>query len=625
MNTSKELIASAKNVLEDKTSFAGLVGNRMHYPMLITMNGDATGEAYRIFSKAFKRMWPQTCNHILFVKNLPHEQFADLENGSAIDTLQLQNRLDQVRLTRDVFESMLKWCVYNIIDTSQISSLEEFKQQYNLIGRLNDIIAVKNTASMLIVLLDESTASLPFAGEIRQFLSTELIRDKNEKKYDGTLIISNRTVAGEMYYTNELLQVVSGVIILSNNDAVTHDDDDIYKERYNCLFDNSGLTVAYSLLKRPNDKIAIQILDYFLRTADQRYLIPASTMEIEDWRKCLGLERGGIQFIDKQLDNLQINIDPRLLQALPVKAIPHTGISVEQTPFSQYAPILFEESFIDLVHQYIYKTLKESQVIDSLLVQYKTFVKAQVTAKDCLRLNEEIIAQLLKEILPAVPSTALPIKGYFISSVKYCIKKEIVMPFVKDMLEKMNETANQTISDFYAFTESFQSQIPISGLEDLGTAYRIIAENYCSTPAGEAELKTLVSPENNAQDFVTVLNSMFLNTIQAYKESFELSFLDEWQLRLDMKGDEIFKEIQSTFNNDFERKRFLYGNFPIMKELDCYMFHLFDKQKNHPTVLFDYFKQAFNGINRTQFLNTGYNDTVEAYRFLDCSGTKLVL
>lgn len=624
MNTSKELIASAKNELENNTSFAGLVGNRMHFPMLITMNGDSTTNANNIFSKAFKRMWPQTCNHIVFVQNLLNNHFVDLKTGSAMSSTQLQNQLDQIRLTRDVFESMLKWCVYNIIDTSQIKTIEEFKAQFELIDDLNNIV-INNNSSMLIVLLDESSLSMNLAKKIREFLANELTRDSLERKYNGTLIISNKTISCEMYNLEELLQIVAGIIILSNNDAITHDDDDIYKERYNCLFDNNGLTVAYSLLKRPNEKIALQILDRFLKNVEQRYLNKTSTMEIEDWRRCFELNRGGITFIDSELEKLSINIDINLLQAMPLKSIPNYNTTIENTTFSQYAQYLFEDSFHALVNDYINKNLKDSDFLSSLLLQYERLVKSRITAKDCLTLNEEKISYLMKEISPAKPNASLSVKDYFVSSVKYYIKHDIVLPFFQDLLKRLSSSANQTINSFYDFIEDFQSQIPISGFDELGIAYRNIADNYCSSPAGETELLTVISPENNIQDFIEILNEMFLHAISFSAESFELSFLDEWQLRLDMKGDEIFKEIQSTFNNDFNKKRFLYGNFAISKALDCYMFHLFDKEKNNSTILFNYFKRAFEGVEHTQFVNTGYNDTVEAFRFLDCSGNKLIL
>ena len=196
-----DIINKCTSSLENNTFNMNIVGNRMHYPMLITMNGQNAIEAKKIYDRSFRRMWPQTHENIIFIKNQISDtnHFVDFQTDSAISIEELQNSLDALRLKHGVFNSFLKLCVYNIIDTSTINSIDQFISQYNLISELQNVVGM-SVQSLLIIILDDSTAKKDMVASIKQFLSTAEL-------YNGNIVIANKSITGEMYNIDELIKI----------------------------------------------------------------------------------------------------------------------------------------------------------------------------------------------------------------------------------------------------------------------------------------------------------------------------------------------------------------------------------------------------------------------------------
>ncbi len=92
-----------------------------------------------------------------------------------------------------------------------------------------------------------------------------------------------------------------------------------------------------------------------------------------------------------------------------------------------------------------------------------------------------------------------------------------------------------------------------------------------------------------------------------------------------MAGDVVYKEIRNALDGTGHDKIYLYGNFPIEEKLQVYMLHKCDAKGNNETDLYKHLKQAYAGIQGTQFFNTGFDDALEAIKVFDCSGVKLKL
>ena len=88
--------------------------------------------------------------------------------------------------------------------------------------------------------------------------------------------------------------------------------------------------------------------------------------------------------------------------------------------------------------------------------------------------------------------------------------------------------------------------------------------------AQNEQIKTIISPGNGSDEFNEQLKVVFENILETNEEKFNLSFIDEWVQRLNLTGDVILREIEKTFNKDFEKRLFLSGNYPKQNKLDTF-------------------------------------------------------
>ena len=267
MSAITELINNATQELENTNRDIDTVGNRPHFPMFVASNNMTVDDMRKILMRKMERIWPQTISKVVF-SAYSNElgsgvTFKDIDNECELEDVQLQLHLDEIKMTRDTFAEMKLWCIYNIIDTSVISSMDDFKKCFSAIQKMKDAI-IDTSRSMLILLLDDSSQKRNLAKEIKSFLADGI------PGYDGCFILSNRTQDSVMYKMDDLYKIAANVMILSNNDAVGTYDDSDYNARTSCLYNGNVNTVSYSLLERPNKKIALQLLDTFLCNAKKR-------------------------------------------------------------------------------------------------------------------------------------------------------------------------------------------------------------------------------------------------------------------------------------------------------------------------------------------------------------------
>lgn len=626
MNTVEKLVESAKERLDKSNNSADLVGNRMHFPMLIHYCGSKDGEMREHLKETFYRIWPQTSDNIVFIHSHSHkanndQAFYGEKSDGATDCLtnvQIQNWVDEVRSRRGIFASMMKWCIYNIIDTSEMTNVHEFKAKYDLVESLKNIVD-GGVSTMLIVLLDESTSKKEIARAIRTELATH-------NQYDGVIVISNRTIKCELYSFDELFNIVAGIIVLSNNDAVASSDDDEYEKRFACLFGNRTHTLSYSFLKRPNMKIGMQIFNVLIENVYNQEIVRHETISEDNLAKIIGIENGRIAHIENKLKDLEVKFPEDLCSSLPFKRVPNNELALSSIPYSEFSALLYDGVFESFLKSYCDKYVIKGTQIDAILNEYDAEIRAKVTASEYRDITDDNIDNIINLIEIREPNKGLTVADYFKNCVKYYITKCFILPKLRQLLLSLRDQSIETLEAFNRFRIEFQRIMPIEGFSDLGSVYLNIAENYVNSPAGEEKQKKLIAPGKNYNEFTNDLMKMFDNILTLNANVFSQSFIDEWETRLNLAGEEIYKRIQATFESDFDQKLFLFGNFQRNHiPLEVYMFHTTDASGQAETGLYKHLRAAMSSSASVQFVNTGCDDIVEAFRFIDCTGNKLLL
>lgn len=625
MNDLNRLVFAAKDRLDKTSNSSGLVGNRMHFPMLINYYGERTAAILDKMTESFDRIWPQTSENIIYVHSSltgnNDVALSELSDGAmadvTLDELHLQSMIDSIRLKRGIFASMLKWCIFNIIETSSISSISEFESIYNSIDKIKNTVD-GTTSTMLVVLLDESSSKKVVASLIREYLS------KNSA-YDGVIVISNKTIKSELYSFDELNDIVAGVIILSNNDIISSFDDN-YDRRISCLFGGRTLTLAYSSLRRPNVKISTQMLNLIIEQIYNKQIDWPLLLSESELSGRLGLENGKISFIEERLKLMDVRFPVNDISLLPLRSIPNSEIDINSITYSAYSEYMCSGAFESYLDSFLKSKADGAINIKSTLDEYTSMVKNNLTSSEIVGLSETTIDNLVSRIQVQAPNKGLALSDYFKNYVKYYTKKNIVIPYIKEMLLNLSKLANKTIDAFRQFREDYVRVLPLDGFSELGTMYSTLTENYLQTSDGELMVCKTVAPGNGCNEFESTLLHIFDDIISKNRDVFSLTFIREWEERLNLAGDEVYKRIQATFERDFEQKLFLFGNYQRTRiPLEVYMCHTTDSNGQNATDLYNHLKNAVGVVDRAQFVNTGLDDVVEAFRFIDCSGSNLLL
>ena len=619
MEFMEQLIDSATQKLENTTRNSDMVGNRPHFPMYVIMNGKNTGGAYRAIYRQIERIWPQTVTKLTFSSYdccNSDVVITDLATGNPMVMNDIRTCLDNVKMIRNVFAEMKQWCVYNIIDTSGYETVEEFKMRFSAISYLRNAI-VDSFRSMLIVLLDDSANHRNTAHSIKLFLAD------HSNEYDGTFVIANRTKSNEMFQISELYRIAANILILSNNDAVSRRDDQEYSARVSCFYNNHVNTVAYSLLERPNRKIAIQLINFFLDSAQISIDTGKDGVDAQQWRKIFGIENNKLQVCEEFLKTISIPFDNAALEYMPWNNYDNGISSFETLTYLQFKSLSFEGVLQQFIDNYYRMVFLPGVDISRCIDRFKDTVLNNLSAADALLLADEMIEQIFLQIDSGVVNQNSVISEYIMNQMKHSIRENIIYPRCKETLKNICSDAKMTLEEFKKVRSEFKQFIPLDGFENIGSMYRTIAEIYLKSTPGERDLKALLCAGNRYGDILDQLLNMVSHTVEYNKKNFSLSFIDEWEERLNLAGDIVYKQIRSTLDENAHDKIHLFGNFPIEEKLQVYMFHTCDANGNQETDLCDHLRRAYEGIQGTQFFNTGFDDALEAIKIVDCSGDKL--
>lgn len=626
IQTVEQLIDDSTKILENTAVSNDLVGNRPHYPMMVFMNSDMDSEQYRLVHRKLERIWPNTIHNIAFYSYIFQQEkmkICNEDKNNILDAEVLQSRMDEIRMARDVFDDMKMWCIYNVVDTQNMKSAEEFEKHYNAITEISDIV-LGSMKTMLIVLLDASTSNSENASKIRKFLAGKSM-DSSQNMYDGTVIISNMARGGGKYSYKEISRISSNVIILSNNDAVGNFDDEDYKKRTTVFYNKNFNTVSYSVLQRPNKNIAMQIMDTVLKRVDST-LRESSSPGITFWKKKIGVnEKNRIGLFEKKLQNINVDFDMSILSYLPLKncnvRLENSGIT--QMVYQELEQVSFKDTLQGIVEDYI--EAKESEIeVSTWLTEYEKFLREQMNVGELSKLQDSTIHQIIENLDKGSVNDRLSVNQYMKEKIEFYLRSKCIYPKVEEIIKKLRRDAEKTIENIEFVKKELSRFIPIKGFVDVGTMYKTMAENYLNVGKGEESLNKLLQSGNSMENILSEVFHGIENVSLDNSEIFSLSFTKEWERRLNMVGETVYKEIKDKLDRNGAEEILLKGTFSVDEKLQIYMLHTCDAKGENDTDLYKMLKEAYRGIENAQFFNTGCEDSIEVMKIVDCSGDKLL-
>lgn len=620
MNKIEELIKKQQETLDNNEKASVRVGNAMHYPMVIMMNGENAKEAHQIVQHNFKRIWQSNYNKVVFVKDVINESvsFNNFENDEYFNFDLLLKNIENLKNINnaDVFKELNRLCFYNIIDSSQVSSLDEFVKYYNLVDKIEEVTRT-SLLSLAIILLDESVDGCNLSKEIKEYLFSN-------KKYNGRIVLASQTKTGFMLDIKDLFDTLASVMVLSNNDAHTSSDDESYNERIRCLYtnNNSVLTVAHSVQKRPTKEIIIQIVDNIIAEAEN-FIERSNSLNSNDLKKIFEIDESGMILpLENIFNTIDFSLDEENIKYMPFKNIPGKKIEIENTTYNEFNQYIFDGSFDEYIETKFYETFKNNEVLKTELSKYKNNIKNKITAWQC---RDNMFAQEAEKAINSIKidniATTSSLSNYYKNSLKKHIRKRIFLPFLKELVNEMIINSKLTITAFRQFKEDIQNIIPENDTyNNLGNHYISLTNKYLNKTDGQRKINGLLASGNKENDFICCMDDIINRIVFDNESTFELAFIDEWVTRLGKEENYILTLVQETFSKELENKLYFHtnGGYPEAI-LTVYMFHLGDNNWKNETALYKAIKNDIDkfAIKNIHFVNASYDYKVEALKFFD--------
>lgn len=624
----EQLLEQVTENIEDKNMRRSHVGNRPHYPIFVAING-ASSDDCSAFCGTLRAIWTeQISRHLLiyqYKKQSSNISFYDVLNNQ-ITIEQVYDRISASSRTRDVFEELDTWCFYNIINVDSMESFDEFLDSYNALNEFKQIIH-RNTKSMVIIILKDSRDSnkINLNFQVRQLLM-------NENQYDGTMLISNLSRGSMEYEMTDVYNVISNVVLLSNNDAITELDDGDYSVRNLKLYSKTPLIVSYSYLKKPISKILYNMTSKIADYIDNELKTDVELLNKSDLFKLFGIEdnqiiifAGYIEAVKKQLYENKGNIISSL-QSMPLKKAEIVK-DIHLLKLEALKKIICHETY-DLVIKETAKGFFVNDECQRLINQYTDSIYKKITLRNVDSISPERINELFSLIQSHLNTDySDTIIEHFIKEVLLSLLRDFICPYCLELILKLckPETGQTARINLKHFCNEIRNNMPISVFEQIPEEYGKQMNSFLHTEQGSESVGCLLKLSNCKEDLYEETRNILLKADEYSRVSVNVPYIKMWAGILKLHGTDIFRMIRKELVGEGEKGIMLNGEYPISEVLSVYMLHCYDRNGENETELYKQFKEAYRDVANVQFFNTGNDDSIESIKFYKCSGTSLIL
>lgn len=615
MNIEQLLTDSEQELENRRTSRTTSVGNRPHYPMFVAVGGGADQQTWNSIQGILQSIWPTTASYIScyhYTAGSTGDISFTRADGAAIEPSELSNALDDIRRSKGVFSDMIPWHLYNIIDTTKFKTLDDLAACYKAISLFKRIIS-DTTRSMLVVLMDYATDKKTLCQQMLSFLA-------ENADYDSTVIFTTRDRAGNMYAMHELYRLAANVLLFSNNDAISASDDEDYRARVEMLYNGGILTASYFIKTPPHDGIVRQNYSVMIK-ALERELSSTASFGLTDWLKGLGFQNGKSDVCEQFLSKNNISVSVDALEAFPMRS--PVKINVRSASYRDFKANTYEDALDLFIANYLNQISKDLPVAECVEQLHDRVVSA-FPAPAFQELTGAFVDELMAQLDSGKSSEQGSLQEYLNNRVADYIRQKLIYPQFRDMLLEMGGSAKKIKAEVQRFCDLLDQYTSQTDFTDLGSVYETSTNNYLTSNEGRTALRMAIAASNDSEAIGNELYKCFCNAVASDESLYALSFTDEWARRLDLAGTAVYQEIGAELAADQSTRLLLPATVSTTTKKKIYALHTVDSHGENPTELYQYLKEAFRSDPLVQFFNTGRDECLEAFVFVECNRERLI-
>lgn len=625
-----DIIQKAAVKIEDNKIKVSNVGNRPHYPVFTAFYGSKEkSQAY--FINHIKNTWSsQICKQLLFYKYTISNFEIDFydDSNETVDYKSIDTRISEVSRKIDIFARFDSWCYYNIIDTSELS-FEEFEQAYNSLDKFKDIID-RNIRSMVIVILRDDRRNRNLNYKIRKFFQNETI-------YDGIVMVSTRARGGFEYEIDELYKIISNIVLMTNNDALTNIDDQFFIERNRILYSKTPLLLSYNSLSKPTNDILSCMLQNLLTEVNKRLNDDEKkNYNSRDIEQILGVKNNTLAIFEDFVKNARQNaiketdiINDFLYLPLKTPSV-ISPKDIESKQLDHLADKIDFDALILLVDEYCKKIIK-SKESEKLLKKYSDDLNANLNLLNANKISEDKINESFEELYIRCrePNLSCYARDYFPQLVEFLLKKNYIYPYCEILAKRIcnDEIIKRTTENIYLFDRNVNDQLAIVNYNDIVLYYGQKMSDYLHTNAGTSKIYKILSVGNSYDDICKIVEETLYEANEYCDSEINQAFIKIYAVALKLNPNKLFGHIINTLNGQGDNGILLRGSYPVDDAMSVYILHCYDRNGENETDLYKQFKsdKNFASVPGIQFFNNGNDDSIESIKFYKCEGINLLI
>ena len=629
----EKLLESVKESIEIDKIRLGNVGNRPHYPVFIAFNGADTDRC-SLFTQVLGGVWSEQILRLLLMYRLnfcgSEPIFKRIDFDEEVKISGVNDALSNVNQQSDIFSSYNKWCLFNIIDTSQLD-FEEYLTAYASFNRLREVIDAP-VKSMAIILLEDSRNP-----EVKK--KAYLIRDflRNKKDYEGLIILSNRSRGGREHSFEELYAIAAKIVLLADNDALTSADDVDYSNRVSKLYspDTNAMIVSYNSLEKPTMKILCNMAAEALETAKASIAAESrdNLYRIDELNELLDIHDNQVVFFRSYLQRIKKELlserDYQMLMACAPLSSPYIPAKGEKgsARSSEFAGHVMHSSFKLIIDRFA-RRFFESEECRKLLQAYKESLYERITLGNVYMITPEMISGAFERLkIFELDTDGGTLEDSFINKVLnevtytliYRQCELIVLDYCSTcVINQARENLERLYSDVF-------QMLSLSWTDSISQQYVDQMKEFLRTEEGCRCLSGILRMSGDFSDICNALTYTLYKADRFFVDTIRKPFIQIWADTMKQRGQDIFTRIRSELRGDGQNGIMLRGGYPVLDVMSVYMMHTVDRNGENPTLMYRQFEEAFKDMDTIQFFNTGNDDLIEALSFYRCDGNNLIL
>lgn len=638
MNTEQMLENVETQIIDGENKLVENVGNRPHYPLMVSFYG-ASKENCSSFYNTICGTWTrQICENLLFYRYSRADNrlvFYRTDADEEIPEDTVFQQITRTTQTRTVFDNFKMWCLFNVIDASYLS-FEEFEVAYHSLDGLKYVIDDTLRSMVIIILRDSRERDRKETNyRIREFLM-------QPSRYDSVVLFSNRSKGNNSYPPSLLYRVVANIVLLADNDAVSHIDDNDYRERVSKLYSKTPYSVAFTSVTKPTRNILHCMTHRFVtevkqrrnnaknRNADQRMGFVA----LADVNNLLGINNNRLTHFSGFIDSVRQKItksgmDREIFQYMPLSdKVLINGYTVENNTYaslkSRYIP-----GALQMMASGICRGEVESEEFHRLFAEYEHMINSQLNLLNVENITLDRINAAFSNLQPlATVNENEPLPLYFQNLVIDTLVNQFIYPKCIALLQMIldADVFKQTNREVDRFLEDVTDSVITSGFDDITNKYGSSMNEFLKTDEGGEYVSRFLKLGNTYDDLMQVLEEVLLAANNYCKDDIKMPFTDFFVSILKNNAkQEMIPALKGIMEEEGDQGVMLRGAFPVLRELSVFMLHCWDAEGEKTTEFFKLLNEAYENVSATQFFNTGNDDAVDLMKLYKVEGSNLIL